>query len=107
MPKALYRFKAGGKVFITCYHPGCENVFILVTLGQEYEIHSSFVQGGRVGRFYWNPNTVVRGFELGRTLGGSGYCNCLNCHTLFGSVIIISNGRGKKPTIIGYDPEPA
>ena len=107
MPRALSQFKTGNEVRISCYHKGCEKVSIPVTLGEEYSIHPSFVHTGGVGRLQWKPNMVVKGFELYERLGGSGYCSCPNCRTLFGGVVIVSNGRFKKPAIFGYDPEPA
>ena len=107
MPKALSQFEAGKKVEMTCYQKGCKGVLISVILGEEYEINPSFIRSGGVGRLGWNPDSETKGFNLGKSLGGSGYCNCPNCKTLFGEVIIISNGRGKKPIIFGYDPEPA
>jgi len=106
--KPLAHFKPGGRVKISCYKPGCGQIPpTTVTLGQEYKVHPSFVQSGRVGRLSWRPTAATKGFELGERSGGSGYLKCLGCKTLFGSVIIISNGQGMRPTILGYDPEPA
>ncbi|HTW96489.1 MAG TPA: hypothetical protein VMD74_02395 [Candidatus Methylomirabilis sp.] len=103
----MAHFKKGSKVKISCYQKGCEGVSMTVTLGEEERIHPSFVQGGGVGRFQWSPNTVAKLFNLGESLGGSGYLNCPHCRTLFGNVTIVSSGRFKKATIFGYDPEPA
>ena len=107
MPKALATFRKGKPEFIGCYKKGCEHVKIPVTFGDEHEIHSTFQGLGGVDRITWKLGSLMRGFELGKTFGGSGYCNCPNCQTLFGGVIVISNGKFKKPTIIGYDPEPS
>lgn len=105
--KPLAHFKKGGKVKIACYGQYCKGILLPVILGEEYKIDPSFIRGGGVGRIHWRPKAVAKGFNLGRNLGGSGYCNCPGCKTLFGGVIIIFNGRGKKPFIFGYDPEPA
>jgi len=35
------------------------------------------------------------------------YVKCSGCKTTFADAIIVSNGRFKKPTVFGYDPEPA
>ena len=91
---------------MTCYKPGCEGVLISVTLGQEDEIHPSFVRGRGVGRLHWRRNAATKGFSLGKTMGGSGYRNCPNCNTLFGNVVVISRGK-QEATAFGYDPEPA
>lgn len=110
MPKALSGYKKGLITDIMCYEKGCEDVSINnVILGEEHEIHRSFrwSETCGVGRIKWIRGSVMKGFTLGKTLGGSGYCNCPKCRKLFGGVIIVSNGRFKKPTIIGYEPESA
>jgi hypothetical protein len=75
-------------------------------LGEESYIHPSFIQDGRVGRLAWNPGAIYKGFNLGKALGGSGYCNCPKCGTTFGDVVIVSNGSSRNPLIFGYDPDP-
>ncbi|MCK4553704.1 hypothetical protein KAU19_01955 [Candidatus Parcubacteria bacterium] len=108
MPKALSQFEAGKKVEMICYQKGCKGVLISVILGEEYEVNPSFIRSGGVGRLSWCPDSEAKGFNLGKSsLGGSGCRNCPKCNMLFGGIVIISNGRGKEPTIFGYDPESA
>lgn len=107
MPGALSQFHPKDEVVITCYLEGCGEVSVTVTLGQEYNIHPDFKALGHVGRLQWDPKAVMRGFELAESHGGSGYFRCPSCGTSFGDVVVVSNGRFKKPTIFGYDPEPA
>ena len=38
LPKALEKYKSGMTVEMTCYQNGCEEVWIDVTLGDEYTI---------------------------------------------------------------------
>lgn len=104
--KTSVHFKKGDAVKILCYKEGCGDISIPVTLGVEYEIHPSFVRGGGVGRLHWPINARATGFELSRNFHGSGYCSCPRCNTLFGGVVVIFNGRGKKATVFGYDPSP-
>jgi hypothetical protein len=93
---------SGDEVEILCYKRGCEGVRIPVTLGLEFPIngYSSTLSSG--GRLYWWRGSTLRGFELSEHFGGSGYCKCPNCKTLFGNVVVVSDGQ-----IFGYDPEPA
>jgi hypothetical protein len=105
--KMLAHLNEGDRVEIICYQEGCERISITATLGREYKVHPAFIQTGGVGRLRWKPDSHARGFELGKTFGGSGYCNCPRCHIMFGGVIAISNGRTKKPTLFGYEAEPA
>jgi hypothetical protein len=107
MPKVLSNFRRGSEVEITCCKEGCEKAIVPVVLGQGYSLHPDFVELGNVGRIIWKRGAVMKGFELSVRFGGSGYCRCPNCRTLFGGVIVIFNGLGKKPIIFGYDPEPA
>lgn len=96
MSKALSQFGPGDTVIMTCYYEGCAAVTIPVVLGEEDEIHPTFT-GSR--RFQWPCGTSVRGFNLREEK------RCPNCSALFVSAIIVSNGRGKKPTIFGYEAE--
>lgn len=99
--------KQGDKALITCYQKGCNGVQIKVELGKPYEVYGFFVRLGGVGRICWNPaKDKLEGFRLAKMYGGSGYCNCPNCRTLFGGVIVIES-PGKEPVAFGYDPEPA
>lgn len=107
MSEALSNYHKGKMVILTCYQPGCDNVQLKVKLGHEYHIHDAFKQLGMVGRIIWKSGSQIRGFELGETFGGSGYRQCPNCRALLSSVIIVSNGWPNRPTIIGYDSEPA
>ena len=105
--KSLSSFQTGVQVRIECYYNSCADVTVgFVTLGLEEEIHPDFVRRGGVGRLRWRANAVAKCFDLGIHLKGSGYIKCPNCQTLFGQVIVISNGRGKKPTVFGYEPDP-
>ncbi|MDD5626063.1 MAG: hypothetical protein PHG83_02780 [Patescibacteria group bacterium] len=81
---------------MTCYHMECEGVLIEVTLGQEQYIHSDFITSGGVGRLKWDPDTRAKSF-------GINTCSCPKCKTSLEDVVIVSNGRGRKPTIFGYE----
>jgi hypothetical protein len=104
--KPLAHFKRGRVVNVACYNDSCKKTFMPVLLGTEYEVHPLFIRSGGVGRFSWSQNAAVKGFNLKSTSGGSGYCNCITCNTLFKRVIIVFNGKSRKPTIFGYDHEP-
>lgn len=99
-PKEL---NPGDKVDITCYQKGCEGVVIEVTLGALIDLP---YLGLSAGRLSWPEESLYQGFELWEEHGGSGYCNCPNCNTLFGHVVAIFPPQGE-PILYGYDPEPA
>jgi len=101
MSKALSRFQTGEQVSMTCYHMECEGVSIKVMLGQEQYIHPSFTASGGVGRVKWS-HTRAKSFKI-KNLNNSSECPCPKCKTALESVIIVSNGRGRKPTIFGYE----
>ncbi len=112
MSQNIKKFKPGSRVEMTCYKDGCENVSIPVVLGQEYDIHPTFVeslQKGKIGRFFLATAKRIigiAGFELGETLGGSGYTKCPKCGTLFGGVIVVAFRFSYRKLIFGYDPGP-
>ncbi len=107
MPKALARYQPGLEVEMSCYQSGCEDVSIPVTLGGEFPVHPDFVVTYSLGSMHRDEGTAAKGFSLSERFGGSGYCKCPGCNTLFGAVVIISNGSGKPASIFGYSPEPA
>ena len=100
MSKPLARFKTGQTVTIRCYKEGCENVRLQVKLGVEDEIHPSFTGEGR---FHWQPGTPARTFDF--AYGQNIVCPI--CQTRFGTAIMVSNGKSRKATVFGYEPEPA
>jgi hypothetical protein len=97
--RALLRFKPGLVVRLGCYKEGCNEVRIPVTLGEDETklLHPTF-HGPDMIR--WKLGTPVKAYRLTKR------ANCPNCGTLFASAIIVSNGKNRKPTIFGYDPEP-
>lgn len=98
--------QVGDTVTMTCYKKGCEEVAIIVTLGQEYRIYSDFVRLGGVGRIHWDRETVkIRDFDLWERRGGSGHCDCPNCRTLFASALAVLE-LGKEPLFFGYEADP-
>lgn len=99
MPEALANYRTGIKVRFTCYV--CPRVELETTLGQEERIYPSFQLSGGVGRIRWNPRFHMRTFDI------APYLKCPVCRKIFGSVTICSNGRFKRPTIFGYESEPA
>jgi len=107
MSKPLAHFKKGRVVKLSCYRSGCEGFSAMVTLGEEDEVHPFFSNNPGVGRFRWQPGAAIKEFELGETQGGSGYCACTICSKQFVKAIVVSSGRGNKPIVFGYEPEPA
>ncbi len=105
--KSWVHFKEGDQVKISCYQAGCENISIPATLGEEYEIHPTFIQCRGVGRLRWSPHARAKGFIVRKPYGEIDRYICPRCQTLFGKVIVISKGRGSNPIIFGYDPDPA
>lgn len=97
--RALVRFKPGVSVQLGCYKPGCGTVRIPVILGEDETklLHPTF--NGPDG-MKWKPGTPVREYRLAKRV------HCPQCRTLFASAIIVSNGKSRRPTIFGYDPEP-
>ena len=104
MPKPLARFRAKTKVRIACYHTGCENTSLPAVLGEESYIHPLFDGNDR---FRWLPGTPVKAFSLLEYQKcNSGKCGTSGSGTLFASAIIVSRGKGRRPIIFGYDPDP-
>lgn len=102
MSKALSRFRIGMPLEISCYHPDCANVAVSARLGREItrEIHPSFRSVGFAGRMKWDPKKPMRAFQLENDV------TCPNCRAYFRDALIFSRGKSRKPTIIGYEPEP-
>lgn len=93
----------GEEAEMTCYKPGCEGVAIKVTLGRPLELP---YLGLKAGRLSWPEGVHYQGFELSEFFGGSGYCNCPKCATLFGYAVVVFP-PGTDSIIFGYDPESA
>lgn len=100
-------FESGMRVVATCYHEGCENVSLEVTLGRSEYIEPGCSLGRGVGRLRWPADTPRHEvFSLAEQYGGSGRCRCPSCNTEFASVVIVGP-PGKEPLIFCYEPEPA
>ena len=100
MPKALAQFKPGQKVSLECYHHWCAEIELDADLDKEItsEIHPRFLGSERIR---WTPGTPVRLFRLRNNV----YCPW--CKNTFSKAFVVSNGPSKKPTIFGYESEPA
>lgn len=100
MPKALARFRSGQSVSMECYRRNCEGATVNGVLGNEEteEIHPGFHGNERIT---WEHGTTVRSFRL------TDRKRCPCCNTEFAKAIIVSRGRLIKPTIMGYESEPA
>ena len=100
MSKALAGFKTGQSVRMQCYHHTCKGVVISGTLGKDEteNLHPSFHGSERI---QWKSGTPVRSFRLESNV------RCQRCNAVFVSVIIVSNGQSRKPTIFGCESEPA
>lgn len=98
MPRPLAQFKPGKVVTLVCYKEGCESISLQATLGEKERVCPGFTGNGR---FKFEEGTPVSCFRLLVPRF------CPNCKNPFDHVVIVSNGRGKAPSIFGSDPEPA
>lgn len=89
------QIRVGDTVYVTCPGKGCEGISFPVLLREE----TAAKRYKGKGRFKTKMAVPARFFPLRL------HRFCPKCNAEFSSVVVMSNGRGKPPSIFGSDAE--